>query len=504
MELERVPTSIIKVVGIGGGGCNAVNHMFRQGIRGVDFVVCNTDLQSLEASPVMNKVQLGKNLTQGLGAGNDPASGRNAALESIEDIKAIFQDGTRMVFLTAGMGGGTGTGAAPVIAKLAKELDILTVAIVTLPFSFEGRKRKQQAQEGIAELKEHVDSLIVICNDRLRTLYGNLPISEAFAHADNVLTTAAKGIAEIITCTGYINVDFEDVKAVMKNSGVAIMGIGIAEGENRALRAAQEALSSPLLNDNRIYGAKNILLHITSGTQEITMDELTEITDYIQNEAGDETNIIWGNSFDKALENKVSVILVAAGFDTSKSKPDIGVSFNETTKRKTYVLDVADMQGKSQSLTINELKNVRVEQSGRKNTSVKVHTLDDEQLPNEQLVIPDLEKNNTNEYNEDDVIFKMKKVTQGSKDEEIDKKNIINMLHLTNEKIEMAGQINIKIRTIEGIEELEQKPAYLRRRVLDNLKTGDRSELSDKVITGNSQNISIQRRGNSFLHDNVD
>ena len=319
MDFERLRSSIIKVVGVGGGGCNAVNHMHSQGIQGVDFVVCNADTQSLEASPVMNKIQLGAGLTDGLGAGNDPIAGKNAALESIDDIKEMFENNTKMIFITAGMGGGTGTGAAPVIAQVAREMGILTVGIVTIPFSFEGRKRKIQAQEGIAELKEHVDSLIIICNDKLREIFGNLKLSDAFARADNVLTTAAKGIAEIITVTGYVNVDFEDVKTVMKESGVAIMGTGISEGENRALKASEMALNSPLLNDNNIKGAKNILLYISSGSDEIAMDELAEITDYIQDAAGVETNIIWGNSLDESLGNKISVILVAAGFDSSEN-----------------------------------------------------------------------------------------------------------------------------------------------------------------------------------------
>ena len=272
-DLPKNQSSIIKVIGVGGGGSNAVNHMFRQGITGVDFIICNTDAQSMETSPVPTKIQLGATLTDGLGAGASPSVGRNAALENAEDIRQVLQKGTKMVFITAGLGGGTGTGAAPVIAQIAKEMDILTVGIVTIPFNFEGRKRRLSAEEGIKQLKQHVDALLIISNDKLRLLCGDLPLSEAFKRADNVLTTAAKGIAEIITVVGYINVDFEDVKTVMRNSGVAIMGTGVASGKDRALMAVEEALNSPLLDNNDINGASNILLYISSGTHEITMDE---------------------------------------------------------------------------------------------------------------------------------------------------------------------------------------------------------------------------------------
>ncbi|MFW5707371.1 MAG: cell division protein FtsZ, partial [Bacteroidota bacterium] len=293
-DLPKNQSSDIKVLGVGGGGSNAVNYMFKQGIEGVDFIVCNTDAQALDCSPVPNKVQLGVSLTEGRGAGSIPAVGKNAAIEDLDRMKDILEKNTKMLFITAGMGGGTGTGAAPVIAKVSKELDILTVGIVTIPFAFEGRKRRMQAEEGIKELKENVDALIVICNDKLRELYGNLSVTDAFSKADNVLTTAAKGIAEIITLTGGVNVDFADVRTVMSNSGVAIMGSGSAEGENRAIKAVEMALASPLLNDNNIRGASNVLLNIVSGKEEILMDEITEITDYIQTEAGSTADIIWG------------------------------------------------------------------------------------------------------------------------------------------------------------------------------------------------------------------
>ncbi|NMD16074.1 MAG: cell division protein FtsZ, partial [Bacteroidales bacterium] len=319
-EAPKNHSSIIKVLGVGGGGNNAVNHMFDQGIVDVDFIQCNTDAQILEASPIPTRIQLGKS---GLGAGNRPDIGRKAAEESIEQIRQILENNTKMLFITAGMGGGTGTGAAPVIASVARELDILTVGIVTIPFSFEGRKRKLQAEQGIEELKKYVDTLLVINNDRLRDFYGNLKLREAFAHADDVLTRAAKGIAEIITVKAYINVDFEDVKTVMQNSGTAIMGSSVASGENRALKAAEEALASPLLNDNDINGARNMLLYISSSKDnEITMDEVTEITAYIQNNAGNDVDVIWGVGYDENLGDAIGITIIATAFEAPKTKQD--------------------------------------------------------------------------------------------------------------------------------------------------------------------------------------
>lgn len=320
--MPKNQSSIIKVIGVGGGGSNAVNHMFRQGITGVDFIICNTDAQSMQSSPVTTRIQLGATLTDGLGAGASPVVGRNAALENAEDIRQILETGTKMLFITAGLGGGTGTGAAPVIAQISKEMGILTVGIVTIPFAFEGRKRRLSAEEGIRQLKQHVDALLIISNDKLRTLHGDLPLSQAFNRADNVLTTAAKGIAEIITVVGYINVDFEDVKTVMKNSGVAIMGTGVATGPERARLAVEEALNSPLLDNNDIKGAGNILLYISSGTQEITMDEVTEITDYIQDKTQSTGDVIWGNGFDESLDDKISVTIIATGFDEDHKQKD--------------------------------------------------------------------------------------------------------------------------------------------------------------------------------------
>lgn len=317
-DLPKEQSSIIKVIGVGGGGSNAVNYMYEQGIKGVDFVVCNTDAQALDASPVPFKVQLGSTLTEGRGAGSKPEVGRNAAVENLEDVKSILGNNTTMVFVTAGMGGGTGTGAAPIIAQAAKEMGILTVGIVTVPFNFEGRRRSQQAEEGLQEMRDAVDTLLVIKNDKLRELFGNLPLKQAFGYADEILCTAAKGIAEVITLTGEINVDMNDVNTVMRDSGVAIMGSGQAAGENRAMVAVQEALESPLLNDNDITGANFVLLNITFGDAEVLMDEITEITDYIQGCAGQNAEVIWGYGRDESLEDKLCVTVIATGFQSNR------------------------------------------------------------------------------------------------------------------------------------------------------------------------------------------
>lgn len=313
-------SSIIKVIGVGGGGGNAVNYMYQQGIKDVDFVICNTDAQALAKSNVPKKIQLGESLTEGRGAGNKPEKGAQSAIENLDDVIEVLADKTKMVFITAGMGGGTGTGAAPIIAKAAKDMNILTVGIVTIPFRFEGKQRINQAVEGIRKLKESVDSLLVIDNGKLSEIYGDLKLSTAFSKADDVLSTAAKGIAEIITLHGYINVDFEDVKTVMTDSGVAVMGSACAEGEGRAVTAIREALTSPLLDNNDVRGAKSILLNITSGTEEVTMDEVGEITDYVYEAVGDSGNIIWGTGQDEALGDNISVTIIATGFEHDESE----------------------------------------------------------------------------------------------------------------------------------------------------------------------------------------
>jgi len=317
-DLPKNQSNVIKVIGVGGGGSNAINHMFNQGINGVDFVICNTDSQALNSSGVPNKIQLGVNLTEGLGAGANPEIGEKAAIESLDDIKAMLNSNTKMVFITAGMGGGTGTGAAPIIAKMSMELDILTVGIVTTPFNFEGKIRNLQAHAGIEKFRNVVDSLVVINNNKLREVYGNLGFKAGFSKADEVLSTAARGIAEVITHHYTQNIDLRDAKTVLSNSGTAIMGASTAYGENRAKKAITKALDSPLLNDNKISGAKNVLLLIVSGSQEITIDEIGEINDHIQAEAGHGANIIMGVGDDEALGEAISVTIIATGFDTNQ------------------------------------------------------------------------------------------------------------------------------------------------------------------------------------------
>lgn len=319
-DLPKNQSNVIKVIGVGGGGSNAINHMFRQGIVGVDFVICNTDAQALQNSPVPNKIQLGVNLTEGLGAGANPDVGYQSAIESVSDIEKMLNTNTKMVFITAGMGGGTGTGAAPVIAQMAKERDILTVGIVTIPFQFEGKNRTEQALIGLERLRKHVDSLIVINNNKLREVYGNLGFKAGFSKADEVLATAAKGIAEVITHHYTQNIDLKDAKTVLSNSGTAIMGSAKASGETRAKDAIVSALDSPLLNDNKISGAKNVLLLIVFGSSEITIDEIGEINDYIQTEAGFSANIIMGVGEDETLEDAIAVTVIATGFNVEQQK----------------------------------------------------------------------------------------------------------------------------------------------------------------------------------------
>ena len=319
-DLPKGNSSIIKVIGVGGGGNNALKHMYEKGIYGVDFVICNTDAQTLDNNPVANKVQLGVTMTEGLGAGADPEVGEKAAIESIDDIKASMGQNTKMVFITAGMGGGTGTGAAPVIAKVAKEMGILTVGIVTVPFSFEGKRRLDQANLGLEKLRNNVDSLIVINNDKLRQQFGNLGFKQGFSKADEVLTNAAKGMAEVITGYFDVNIDFRDAKSVLANSGTALMSTGVATGEKKAEEAVKKALDSPLLNDNKITGAKNVLLLIRSGVSEVTMDEIGVIMDYIQKEAGNTADIIFGVGTDEELGDAVSVLVIATGFSNEDKK----------------------------------------------------------------------------------------------------------------------------------------------------------------------------------------
>ena len=354
-DLPKHKSNVIKVIGIGGGGSNAVNYMYREGIKGVDFVICNTDRQALENSPVPNKIQLGLNLTEGLGAGANPEIGEQAALESLEELKGLLQQQTKMVFITAGMGGGTGTGAAPIIAGLAKEMGILTVGIVTIPFKFEGNTRYTQAQKGLDKLRESVDSLIVINNNKLREIYGNLGFKSGFSKADEVLATAAKGIAEVITHHYLQNIDLRDAKTVLSNSGTAIMGAAVTAGADRARIAIESALDSPLLNDNKIKGAKNVLLLIVSGTDEITLDEIGEINDHIQSEAGYNADIIMGVGEDESLGDAISVTVIATGFDTDQQEYIV----THQTQRIIHTLDGETKAVNDQPLGFDTSESIR-------------------------------------------------------------------------------------------------------------------------------------------------
>ena len=355
-DLPKNRSNVIKVIGVGGGGGNAINYMFKQGISGVDFVVCNTDSQALEKSPVPIKIQLGVSLTEGLGAGANPEIGSLAAKESEEEIKALLSNQTKMVFITAGMGGGTGTGAAPIIAQMSKQIDILTVGIVTIPFQFEGRMRSEQAETGIDILRENVDSLIVINNNKLRQVYGNLGFKAGFAKADEVLATAARGIAEVITHHYRQNIDLKDAKTVLSNSGTAIMGSAVAEGADRAEESVVKALDSPLLNDNKINGCKNVLLLIVSGEDEITIDEIGEINDLIQTEAGNNTNIIMGIGEDKNLKKAISVTIIATGFNSDQQHEIVNTEakkiIHTLEEDQPYVQDLTDQEKKSNNTGI--------------------------------------------------------------------------------------------------------------------------------------------------------
>ncbi len=349
--------SIIKVIGVGGGGSNAVNHMFQNGIAGVDFVICNTDAQALANSKVPVKIQLGVTLTEGRGAGNAPKKGEQAAIENLGEVRQILEAGTKMVFITAGMGGGTGTGAAPIIAQLSRDLDILTIAVVTMPSKKEGKLRYEQAREGIMKLDRYVDCMLVISNENLHKVYGELPAREAFAKADDIVCTAVKGCAEIITLHGNINIDFADVNTVMRDSGVFIMGTGFAEGPNRAFLAVEDALQSPLLDSNNIFGTGNILLNIISGDDEVRMGEIGQIIDYLQQEAGDNANIIWGNGYDPSLGSKISVTIIATGFEHDPSPIRSSISAPEKVSADLFVLPVVEEVPQANEAFIQPVEN---------------------------------------------------------------------------------------------------------------------------------------------------
>jgi len=479
--------SIIKVIGVGGGGSNAVNYMYKQGIVGVDFAICNTDNQAMATSPVPTKIQLGMSLTEGRGAGSKPNVGRECCLESLDEVKNFFSGGTKMLFVTAGMGGGTGTGAAPVIAKAAREMDILTVAIVTMPFTFEGRRRMQQAMEGLAELKKNVDTLIVISNDKLRKIFGNLTITNAFSQADEILTTAAKGIAEIITVPGYVNVDFEDVNTVMRDSGVAVMGTASIEGEDRARRAVEAALQSPLLEDSDIKGAKHILLNITSGAREVTMDEIHEITEYVQEEAGQGTDLIWGNCYDETLGEKLCVTVIATGFAGSKKEMQArtAAETNNSGDKDKKVIPQTEKQVRIGLDDDDEPKN-----TGK--GSNNYYDLEDSNNAKKKETFnqqPKLMKENTEPF-----------VKEGPKKKEEPNGSIKETLE---ERKQRLKNLSLKLDNPEIINELENQPAYLRKGLkLDDVEHSSEKNMSRWVLTDDEE--PEMKDSNSYLHDNVD
>jgi cell division protein FtsZ len=509
--------SIIKVIGVGGGGSNAVNHMYKQGIKDVEFVVCNTDNQALNQSPVPNKLQIGANLTEGLGCGANPEVGKNAALESKDQIREMLT-GTRMVFITAGMGGGTGTGAAPVIAKIAKDMDILTVGIVTAPFSFEGKKKAGQAELGIEGLRQTCDTVLVILNDKLREIYGNLAIGQAFAEADNILTTAAKSIAEIITLAGYVNVDFQDVRTVMLNAGAAVMGSAITRGEDRAQKAAAGALSSPLLDNRDIMGAKKILLSIISGAEaELQMDELTEITEYIQGQAGDEAEMIFGHGVDPDLGDRIRVTVIATGFHADAKLPvpkkgdDKKIHELERAQGWLFVPDNSVNEKKELQVrnNVQESKPVEPRKETRKDTNEDKSTERDFVFTGPFTKIPSQVEDSFDDGEEgllrEDDFDSSSSEKYG--DQTINEEGMME-LRTTKDRLQQQARERkdqLKLRKQEMTkEEFNEKwslPAYLRRGV----KMQDVPHSSEPFISKYNLNDDNNLLGNNkFLHDNVD
>ncbi|MBB2144136.1 cell division protein FtsZ [Pedobacter sp. LMG 31464] len=546
-EMLKDKSSIIKVIGVGGGGGNAVNHMYRQGITGVDFIICNTDAQALEFSPIPNKVQLGSSLTEGMGAGSIPEVGKNSAIENIDDIKAMLGSTTKMLFITAGMGGGTGTGASPIIAQAAKELDILTVAIITTPFAFEGKRRKMQADDGLDELKKYVDSYLVISNDRLREIFGNLTLGSAFAQADDILTTAAKGIAEIITVPGYINVDFKDVRTVMKDSGVSIMGSSAAEGENRALAAVEGALASPLLKDNEIEGARYILLNISSGLREVTMDEVSIITDFIQDKAGLSADLIWGNCIDENLGDKLSVTIIATGFQTTeqraKDKQNVKKISLLTPEEAPLVRPVEPVnsfiEAKPEPISTEPVLKVQEEQKQSDlfgdlfnlNRAPKVEeqenlTIVHQLAAEEEIPVAEAAQEAGFEFevklSETDFVFEtpvaeleveeeiyvpepIAELEEVGADDDKNDESIEDQLKKSKERILRLKDLSMKLRTTNGLQELENEPAYKRKQMqLQQVQHSSESQVSRFTLSNDEDGSTEIRPNNSFLHDNVD
>lgn len=488
-DLPKEEPSIIKIIGVGGGGSNAVTHMFKQGIVGVDYAICNTDAQAMNLSPVPNRIQLGYALTEGRGAGSKPAVGKQACIESLADVTRFLENHTKMVFITAGMGGGTGTGAAPIIAKTAREMGILTVGIVTLPFTFEGRTRVSNGYEGLSELQKNVDCLVVVSNDKLRTIHGNLSISQAFANADNILCTAAKGIAEIITVPGYVNVDFEDVNTVMRESGVAIMGTAAADGEARARVAVDQALNSPLLEDNNIRGAKNILVNITSGAREATMDEIFEITEFVQEEAGAGANLIWGNCYDERLGDKLAVTIIATGFEQTEKRPPIPGLRHETrpTERRVHLDDFV----KKQTPSLSEITSEKTDASmGGKAGQPLEYEFDVRET------VANLKKTGG--------VFDSFLSKEEREAEELERRRR-NEEVLRQQEEARNRQLNVvKLSSPQVVIDLENQPAYLRRGTrLDKVSSSDAPQMSNWTINLEDE-PELKMTGNSFLHENAD
>lgn len=521
----------IKVIGVGGGGSNAVNHMFIQGINGVDFVVCNTDVQALESSPVPIKVVLGDRT---LGAGSKPEVGKQAAIDSRDAIREAIMEDTQMLFITAGMGGGTGTGAAPVIAEIARELNILTVGIVTLPFTFEGRRRLKQAENGIEEIRKYVDTLLVICNDKLRLLYGDVTLSNAFARADDVLASAAKGIAELITVPGYVNIDFEDVKTVIENSGKAIMGSATAEGENRARLAIEEAMASPLLNDNDIKGARNILLYIMTGEEEIKMDEITEITEYVHEECGGdfEADIIWGNGKDTSLGNKIGITIIATGFEAKKDmagRPRIVHDLNKEVKTETTIKPQAE---KEDNKEISEIQLIKPTEEAPERELPKIKILSDpEPVRPKPVETNTVEKKIIGTIGEDTITNKPQATPSSSPSRLFD---VTDQRHLSidrtissktmqpkeapaetvnkenpddyiEENSHKRSELLKKLSMLKSVDEYENEPAYRRKNIdLDLSKPSEERIISKYTLGEDDKNNPVIKSDNTYLHGNVD
>ncbi|MDN3686456.1 cell division protein FtsZ [Cyclobacterium jeungdonense] len=534
-DIQKNHRSIIKVIGVGGGGSNAVNHMFNQGIKDVEFVVVNTDSQALKSSPVPLKLQIGAHLTEGLGAGANPEKGKNAALESKEEIRKLLEDNTKMVFITAGMGGGTGTGAAPVIAKIAKDMDILTVGIVTAPFVFEGRKKTFSAQAGIEALRENCDTVLVILNDKLREIYGNLPIRQAFGKADNILSTAAKSIAEIITETQDVNVDFEDVKTVMKDAGAAVMGSAMEEGEDRAIKAAEKAISSPLLNNVDIKGAEKILLSIMSGEdEELSMDELVEITEYIQDRAGDMADVIFGQGIDPDLKKAIRVTVIATGFETDsladknfmqqkKKEEDLSKKVIHLESGKTSKVDEEVSAGQNVNFTVKQPPQPAAEaeeetteernptnESNSQNAAQSEPTKKDpedeaeefeyvsrEPAPQQKKVLTLFDTPERASTNERTKEKEENNIYQNDYFEQI-KEKALKRAHDRFEKLRQMRSIN---QTPEEFKEKLEVPAYQRKNIkLHEVQHSSERSLSKFNLNDDNEIIS----NNRFLHDNVD